>query len=77
MKDSFSFAKKIVEQNSTLHMVILDVDSFFTIALLQETFDFLGMRYLYSLLKFVCKACDLKSDWKSCVDVRWPCVVFI
>ena len=37
LKDSFEFNKVICEQNSNLYMASLDVDSFFTNVLLDET----------------------------------------
>ena len=39
MKDSFSFAKEIVEQDSNFYMHSLDVDSRFTNIPLEETID--------------------------------------
>ena len=39
MKDSFSFAKEIVEEDSSLFMGSLDVDSLFTNIPLDETID--------------------------------------
>ena len=40
VKDSFSFAKEVVNQDSNLHMASLDVDSLFTNIPLQETIKF-------------------------------------
>ena len=37
--DSFHFAEEICQQDSNLHMAILDVDSLFTNSLLEETID--------------------------------------
>ena len=39
MKDSFAFAKEIVEQDSNFYMRSLDVDSRFTNIPLEETID--------------------------------------
>ena len=39
VKDSFSFAKEIVEQDSSFYMGSLDVDSFFTNIPLEETIN--------------------------------------
>ena len=39
VKDSFSFAKEIVEQDSSFHMGSFDVDSLFTNISLEETIN--------------------------------------
>ena len=63
VKDTFCFAKKIVEQNSSLVMGSLDVDSLFTNIPLDETIDI--CTYTIYSQQDVIEGIKKRRIWKS------------